>query len=333
MGKISKALDKSQQLNRDFTEVPEHENTAPVQERTEQPVQKRAASQNREQTAAPKREKTSDAPPRKTPEKPEASVTKIPARANDDAASAPVARLGGNIVSSSWDERLTLTTEAKSPVAETFNRLRSQILHHSSSEKPPRTILVTSSAPQEGKGFVCANLGIALARGMSNHALLVDCDLRKPSLAGLFGQPDDYGLSDYLQNRAKLPDLIRKSGMRKLSFIAGGPTPINPSELLDSQKMIVLIKELTSRYDDRFIIFDTPPSVVASETAVLSKYVDGVLIVVRWGHSDRQEIKELVDMIGKDKILGIVFNAYEKNRLEKFMEYKKPYGTYLSDYS
>ena len=167
---------------------------------------------------------------------------------------------------------------------------------------------------------------------MSHHALLVDCDLRKPTLAGLFGQTDDHGLSDYLQNKADLSDLIRKTGMPKLSFIAGGPTPINPAELLDSQKMSVLIKELASRYSDRFILFDTPPSIVASETMVLSRYVDGVIIVVRWGESDRAEIKRLVDAIGRDKIIGIVFNAYEKSSIEKFLSNKRTYGNYYGYY-
>jgi len=238
----------------------------------------------------------------------------------------------GNIIASQWDERLAVTTDPKSPIAETFNRLRSKILHPLTNTPSPRTILLTSVSPKEGKGFVCANLGFALARGMSHHALLVDCDLRKPSLAGLFGQIDEHGLSDYLQNKAELPDLIRKTGMPRLSFIAGGSTPINPAELLDSQKMSVLIKELASRYSDRFILFDTPPSIVASETMVLSKYVDGVIIVVRWGGSDRLEIKRLVDAIGRDKIIGIVFNAYETNKIERFLTYKKNYGNYYGYY-
>lgn len=269
---------------------------------------------------------------RKTADKMQRPPSKPQAKSGIKAPS-PAADPGGNIIASHWDERLSTTTDQKSPIAETFNRLRSKILHPPTKTTPPRTILLTSVSPGEGKGFVCANLGIALARGMSHHALLVDCDLRKPSLAGLFGQFDDRGLSDYLQNNAKLPDLIRKTGMPKLSFIAGGPPPGNPAELLDSKKMIVLIRELASRYDDRFILFDTPPSVVASETRVLAQYVDGVIVVVRWGESDRQEVKQLIETIGRDKILGIVFNAYEVNQLEKFMTKRKLYGKYSGYYS
>ena len=268
---------------------------------------------------------------RKTADKMQRPPSKPQAKSGTKAPS-PTADPGGNIIASHWDERLSITTDQKSPITETFNRLRSKILHPAPKTTPPRTILLTSASPGEGKGFVCANLGIALARGMSHHALLVDCDLRRPSLAGLFGQFNDRGLSDYLQNNAELPNLIRKTGMPKLSFIAGGSPPINPAELLDSQKMSVLITELASRYSDRFILFDTPPSVVASETKVLSKYVDGVIIVVRWGKSDRQEIKRLVDTIGRDKIIGIVFNAYETTRIGKFLTNKKTYGNYYGYY-
>lgn len=268
---------------------------------------------------------------RKTADKMQLPPSKPQAKSGTKAPS-PAADPGGNIVASQWDERLSLSTDPKSPFAETFNRLRSKVLHPQPKTPPPRTILLTSVSPKDGKGFVCANLGIALARSMSHHALLVDCDLRKPSLASLFGQFDDHGLSDYLQNNAELPDLIRKTGMPKLSFIAGGSPPINPAELLDSKKMSALIKELASRYSDRFILFDTPPSVVASETRVLSKHVDGVIIVVRWRKTDRQGIKQLIETIGRDKIIGIVFNAYETSRIEKFLTNKKTYGNYYGHY-
>ncbi|MFP4257232.1 MAG: CpsD/CapB family tyrosine-protein kinase, partial [Desulfobacterales bacterium] len=120
-----------------------------------------------------------------------------------------------------WDRRLQLSTDYKSGYFETFRRLRSSIVYPSSGTRP-RTLLVTSAAPHEGKGFVSANLGIALSQGMEHHAMMVDCDFRHPTLAGLFGHSNEAGLADYLQDEVDLSLLIRKTGVPKLSLLPSG---------------------------------------------------------------------------------------------------------------
>lgn len=234
-------------------------------------------------------------------------------------------------INKQWDERLLLTTSEETQYADIFKRLRSKILHPAEGP-PPRKILITSAVPTEGKGFVSANLGIALARGMGQHALIVDCDMRKPALGDMFGIQNDYGLADYLKKNIDLTHIIQKTDLPKLSIIPGGMRPSNPTELLDSQKMVKLISELTNRYHDRYILLDTPPNLIASETAILSKYVDGVVIVVRWGGSDREQVKKLVDAIEKNKIIGIVFNAYEKNTMENYLTNRNEYEYYQKYY-
>ena len=226
-----------------------------------------------------------------------------------------------------WDERLRLTVKSTSPVAESFRRLRTKILHPPSGN-PPKTILVTSVMPGEGKGFVCANLGAALAQGIEHHALLVDCDLRRPSLAGLFGLSNDSGLVNHLRDDADLALLIRKTGMDKLSLVPAGTPPDNPSELLDSLKMVQVIDELASRYNDRFILLDSPPNIVASETAILAQHVDAVILVVRWGYSGREQVKKLVETLGPEKIIGVVFNAFAESEVDYFLRKKGRYGYY-----
>lgn len=229
-----------------------------------------------------------------------------------------------------WDERLSMSTDPDSPVAEFFRRLRSKILHPVTGA-PPRVILVTSVGPEEGKGFVCANLGVALAQGLEHHALIVDCDLRRPALAKLFGLSNEVGLVDYLQDKVEIEKLIRKTSLPKLSIVPGGKPPKNPAELLDSKLMIALVDELRMRYDDRFILFDTPPNIVASETSVLAQKVDGVVLVVRWGGAGREQVKSLVELIGKEKIIGIVFNAFEENMLDRYLKKKGyKYDSYYS---
>ena len=233
---------------------------------------------------------------------------------------------------SDWDERLTMAATVTGTVAESFRTLRTRILHPESGE-PPRNILVTSAAPGEGKSFVCANLGISFAQGVDNSSLLVNCDLRKPSLERLFGLANDRGLVNYLRDKEDLGSLIADVGVDKLRIIPAGPPPVNPAELLGSGAMQDLIEELGSRYEDRIVLFDSPPLLAAAETAILAKHVDAVVIVVRSGSSRREHVQSMVDKIGKEKVIGVVFNAYTSTMLDSkvFGSYQSQYGHYYGE--
>jgi exopolysaccharide/PEP-CTERM locus tyrosine autokinase len=229
-----------------------------------------------------------------------------------------------------WDERLLKVVSSSGRLPESFRVLRSRILHPPDEEKSLRTILVTSTAPEEGKSFITANLGISLARGMDQYCLMVDCDLRRPTLAALFGMSTAPGLSDYLQSRCDISGIIKKTSIDKLTLLGSGRPPVNPSELLGSLRMQGLVHELSSRYEDRLILFDSPPDQAASETSVLAKQVDGVVLVARWGASGRDHIKRLVEDIGREKIIGVVFNGFKTNIVEsKFLNY---YDHYYHEY-
>ena len=186
--------------------------------------------------------------------------------------------------------------------------------------------MVTSVMPSEGKGFVCANLGIALAKDMEHYALLVDCDLRRPNLARMFGLSNETGLVDHLEDNIDLSLLIRKTSQDKLSLLPSGTPPENPSELLSSARMIKLIDELAERYQDRIILFDSPPNIVASETKILAKHLDGVIIVIRHGVAKKEDVKKLVDTVGPDSIIGLVYNAFPEDKLNTLLNYKAKYG-------
>jgi len=212
-----------------------------------------------------------------------------------------------------WDERLVRAVNFSGEVAESFRVLRSKILMPQDGRPAPKTILVTSVLPTEGKSFIAANLGIALAQCVDQYALLVDADLRIPTLAGLFGVFRNRGLTDYLRNKGDLASLIRKTSMDKLSILSSGEPPTNPAELLGSSRMQALVAELSTRYPDRFVIFDCPPLKVASESMTLAQVVDGVVLVVRHGVSSRSLIEQAIADIGKQKILGVVFNGHKSN--------------------
>ncbi len=228
-----------------------------------------------------------------------------------------------------WDERLFKSINEDIHTTEVFKALRSKILHPWEKGNTPQTIMVTSAIPKEGKSFVAANLGVSLAQAMDKHVLLVDCDLRKPSLATMFGLENKAGLVNFLRDNTELSGLIMKTSMSKLSVLASGKPPVNPAELLGSSRMQSLVKELSQRYEDRIIIFDTPPMLVAAESAVLAGYVDALLVVVRHGTSGKVQIKKMIDTIGPEKILGVVFNANTVNYMEKNI--LKGYGYYTHD--
>jgi exopolysaccharide/PEP-CTERM locus tyrosine autokinase len=245
----------------------------------------------------------------------------LPSNRKPDKKAEPVEITGGR-----WDERLFKAVNEDVYLPEVFKVLRSRILHPKGGSAVPKTILVTSAIPKEGKSFVTANLGISLAHGMDQHALLVDCDLRKPVMANMFGINASKGLVDYLRDQIQLSELISKTTMKKLSILPGGKPAVNPAELLSSSRMYELVEELSSKYEDRISIFDSPPILVAAESSVLAGQVDAVILVVRQGGANATEIQKVVDKIGSERILGIVFNDRTVNYFEKSLI--KGYGTY-----
>lgn len=232
----------------------------------------------------------------------------------------------GHAVAGPWDARLAKAVHEDRTIPEIFSTLRSRILHPVDSKPVPRTIMVTSAIPGEGKSFITSNLGVSFAHGMDQHALLVDCDLRKPTMAPLFGLGNANGLVDYLRDKKALSQLICRSEIKKLSILPSGKPPMNPSELLSSHRMIDLVAELSGRYEDRTIIFDTPPMLAAAESRVLAKQVDGVILVVRQGKARKHQIQKVLEVIPKEKVIGIVFNDYKVNYIEK--SYMSGYGYY-----
>ncbi len=233
------------------------------------------------------------------------------------------------VISGRWDDRLYKGVNDNMHLVEVFKNLRSKILHPINGRAVPRTIMVTSAIPKEGKTFTTSNLGISLAQGMDQYALLVDCDLRKPSLASIFGMSNDPGLVNYLRDELPLSSLIRKTAVNKLSVLSSGNVPINPAELLSSARMRALVDEMSTRYQDRTIIFDSPPVLVAAESQVLAREVDGIILVVRQAKSKKNQIQKVIESIGRDKILGIVFNDHSVNIFDK--SYESGYGYYKQD--
>ena len=181
----------------------------------------------------------------------------------------------------------------------------------------------------EGKSFVTANLGISLAQSLNQYCLMVDCDLRRPTLSGLLGLENNYGLVDYIREDRDLDELLIGTSLDNLFVLPSGKSPKNPAELLGSSRMRSLVIEMTDRYSDRIILFDCPPTLAASETLVLADQMDGVIVVVREGGATKSQIQKLVDSIDSNRLLGIVFNGHTTNIIERsLMDTYSGYGGY-----
>jgi exopolysaccharide/PEP-CTERM locus tyrosine autokinase len=208
------------------------------------------------------------------------------------------------------DRSLVSLSQPGSLAAEQFRKLRTYLLREKSSDFP-KTIMVTSATSAEGKTFVSANLAAGIVQDLHAHALMVDCDMRSPQLSQWFGLNGDKGLSDYLAGDGKLDDLLKKTGVEKLSILSGGGVRDNPTELIASKKMEALINELKTRYRDRYIIFDSTPLLATTEPEVLAKLVDGIIIVIRAGVTPRETVKQAIASLDKEKIIGFVLNGLE----------------------
>lgn len=217
------------------------------------------------------------------------------------------------------DDKLVSFFAPSSMVTEQFRRMRTLIKLGVASA--PKTIMVTSAISGEGKSFVAANLASIIAVELHSHALLVDCDLRNPSITGLFGLRGKKGLSDYLTGKAEIQDLLIKTSIDKLSILSGGNIQDNPVELVGSNKMKTLIQDLKSRYDDRYIIIDSSPILATTEPSVLNEMVDGIILVIKSGDTPRETIQQAIKLLNKNKILGVVLNNMQFKTEAMFQRY------------
>ena len=215
-----------------------------------------------------------------------------------------------------------------SPVAEQYRKLKTMILKMTKNEFR-NTLLVTSSVGGEGKSITCVNLAVMLAREYGQTVLLVDGDLRKPSLQEYLGLKPVYGLGECLNHKIDLGRAIVKTGLPKLSFLSAGQQVADPAELLSSFWMKELLTEMKNRYQDRYIIIDTPPTLLYAETLALSALVDGVVLVVKEGVASLQGVRDTLDVLKGASVLGIVYNDVTHASLDgSYRNYKDHYKKY-----
>ena len=221
------------------------------------------------------------------------------------------------------DSRLVSLTAPASFAAEQYQGLRLTI-ERMSREREVKVIAITSPAAGDGKTVTAINLAAALARG-AERVLLIDADLRRPSVGRLFGFPNDApGLADALVDRAVGFDAIVRHATRlNLSMIPAGNARRRVSEILRSPRLHELIAEARNQY--AYLVLDTPPLLPVFDSALLAKLVDGVLMVVAANQTPRKLLGESLNMIDATKVLGIVFNRDERPLFGYYNSYYREY--------
>jgi len=191
-------------------------------------------------------------------------------------------------------------------VAEAYRGLRTNI-QFANLDKDIRTLLITSSTQGEGKSTTLANLAVALVQD-GKRVLIVDCDLRRPTQHKIFWVPNDEGITTYIATNTDSKSLIKTTVVPGLDLLPTGPIPPNPSEMVGSKKVRILLASLAAEYGT--VLIDSPPLVPVTDAAILSAQVDGVLLVIGSGSVDKNMAKFAKESLAnvQAKIIGTVLN-------------------------
>lgn len=208
---------------------------------------------------------------------------------------------------------LITLADQHSPISEQYRTIRTNI-QFSMVDQSFQTLVVTSPGQEEGKSTTAANLAVVFANSDIN-VLLVDADLRKPTVAKTFGLNNHVGLSTLLTDRTlTIGDVVQPSGVEHLSILTSGPKPPNPSEMLGSIRMGQALEALKEKYE--LIIFDMPPVATVTDAQIMASMVDGTVLVVREEFTDKREAikaKQLLEM-SNAHLLGVICNGATKEK-------------------
>ena len=205
--------------------------------------------------------------------------------------------------------KLITVAHPKSPISEQFRTIRTNI-NFMAIDKPIKTLAMTSANVSEGKSTITDNIAAVWAQ-TGQRVLLIDADLRRPTLHATFNKRNQEGLTTILTsgtNSIDLRQIVQPSGIENLDILTSGPVPPNPAELLNSQRMKTLIESVKSVYD--MVIVDVPPMLEVTDTQVLSHYLDAIVLVVQQGQTQKLAVKRAVELLNlaHANLLGYVMN-------------------------
>jgi len=225
---------------------------------------------------------------------------------------------------------LVMANAVDSPAAEQYRKLKSNIMKMVKIGKGKQSLMVTSPMAGEGKSVTALNLAISLAQEYDHSVLLIEADLRKPSLLNYLGLQADIGLSDCVLDGVDVGAALIKTGIGNLSLLPAGRPVDNPVELFSSNRMKELITEVNERYPDRIVIIDTTPLLPFAEPQYLAGIVDGIILVVRENITTVDKLKRALEMLKNHNLLGVVNNGV--SRVTSLDGYYGYYGYYGNRY-
>lgn len=247
-------------------------------------------------------------PIRVEPTKTENSVSQV-----EDPLAAPIESISYsqtkvvNVPNHQLERKRIIAGFYNNPQSAVFRMLRTQVLKKMRSNRW-QTLAVTSPTSGEGKSVVAANLAMAIAMELNQTVLLVDMDLRNPSISNYFGLNAQVGLKDYLSGDLKLSEVLINPGIKRLVILPGVGRAEDSAELLSSPKMASLVADIKSQYDSRVIIFDVPPVLQTDDVSLAANYFDSTLLVLEDGKNTESNITKSLQMLEGSHLLGTVVN-------------------------
>lgn len=228
------------------------------------------------------------------------------------------------------DPHIVALHEPNSSAAEEYRKLISSINKlNRHQESIGKVLVVTSSIGGEGKSITAINLAITMAQNYDNTVLLIDADIRCPSIHKYLNMKNGKGLSDCITDGLDVGSALLKTGSRKLKFMSAGKHIENPVEILSSKTMRRFLEEIKHRYTDRYIIIDASPVLPFAETRLLCSLADGVIFIVKDGLTTIQNVTESMEILEGAKVLGLVYNEVSMESVSNsylyhyYADYKK----------
>lgn len=233
-----------------------------------------------------------------------------------------IPQIEGIVATGSSDFEFIVAKKPDSIPSESFRALRTRVQFSRVDSSTLKTILITSSAPSEGKTMICTNLAGSFAFS-NKKTIIVDCDLRKPRIHSFFKTNRYPGLVDYLFGQVAFEEIIRQSEIPDLWYITAGTIPPNPSEILESQKMRDFLDMIREKYD--YVLLDSPPIIAVTDSEILARYADATALVVSANTTEVELMMRSIEIIQQDDInfIGVILNNFV---------YKSSYGSYYKYY-
>lgn len=217
-------------------------------------------------------------------------------------------------------ENRVITGYEASIEASAYKMLRTQVLQQFNENKL-NVLAITSPTLGAGKTLTAINLALSISLEVDTTVLLVDADLRQPSVHRYFGQKPTQGLSEYLTDGIALQQLLVNPGLGRFIYLPGGQALLNSSEMLSSPKMVALVEELKSRYSSRIIVFDLPPVLRGDDAIAFAHYIDATLLVLEDGVTQEQEVIRAAELLKSTHLIGTVLNKSKEANNHGYMAY------------